>query len=634
MPRRLEDKLKGQDITRKANLDRSLADESTRTIPFILVSSENEGVRYDWWSDEEFIEKLDVNGANYERLQTFFKDHNRSVDSAIGRVQNVRVEDGSLKGDVVFGSDDESMKIFRKYADGILTDVSIGYRVNASTIEERKGEPSIVTITDFEIRELSAVGIGFDKGATIGRNQNTGDEMNEELRKELLALRAKVDKTEEDQKRLDELINVEAKANQESIAAEKSRSDDVVNKERQRVSEIHTLASAHSIDSERTAKFISDGVSVDEVRKAILDIKVERSTVVTGGNKPGESDMKRAMEDAIAIRCGFTPKQTHEDVRMFAGASMLDMARAMSGYDGYDKNELIKRAMGSSDFPILLGNVANKVVAGSFEEAEGTFGLWTQSVDLPDFKIRTEARLSNQNGRLKKLTELGEKKSIEFTENGEQWRIFSYGNGFKLSREMLINDDLGVFTGIVSEFGAMAKRTANGIVYDLLQGKGDYASYKMADGKAIFHADHNNLSASGAALASATLTAARVAMRRQKDGNIALNINPKHLIVSPENETTARQLLTSEADIGSSNSGVSNPHRNSLDPIIESELDAAPWYLAAARNTIKVGYLQGTGRQPIVEEVYRGVDGTEYKCVFDFGVVAQNYRGLYKNLGA
>ena len=50
-----------------------------------------------------------------ERLKTFFKDHNRSVDSAIGRVENIRLEDGKLKADVVFGTDEDAEKVFRKY---------------------------------------------------------------------------------------------------------------------------------------------------------------------------------------------------------------------------------------------------------------------------------------------------------------------------------------------------------------------------------------------------------------------------------------------------------------------------------------------------------------------------------------
>lgn len=144
-------------------------DIEARTVPFIIVSSENSGTRLDWWNGEEYIEELDVNGASWERLNTFFKDHYKSVDSAIGRVQNVRKENDSIKSDVVFGTDEDSDKIFKKYVDGILTDCSIGYSVEDVVITEKKDEPTHVLVTKFDIKELSAVWMGFDAGANVGR---------------------------------------------------------------------------------------------------------------------------------------------------------------------------------------------------------------------------------------------------------------------------------------------------------------------------------------------------------------------------------------------------------------------------------------------------------------------------------
>jgi len=637
-------KIQGHSFDRKASIETSLIDEVNRTVPFILISANNEGERYDWWKDEIYLERLDVNGANYERLKTFFKDHIRSVDSALGRVENVRVEDSQLKADVVFGTDENSETIFRKYVDGILTDVSIGYKVNTATVEERKGEPDIVTVTDFDIRELSAVGIGFDEGATVGRNKNDieGDKsMNEKLRAELDQLRKDIDALDDTQKaRLKELNDLEKRSasggdDAAGVANTQRTADDAVSNERARTNGITSLLMGGQLDQERAAAFISDGTSLDMVRKAILDDNQERSNVASFKGGDTAVDMRRDIEDAVVSRCGYSPANMSEKAREFAGATLLDMARALTGYDGFDRQELVNRAMSTSDFPILLGNVANRVMAEAFMEEEGTFHIWTQGVELPDFKTRTEAGLKNLNGRLRKLREGGEKKKIEFDENGESWFLESYGEEFTLTRQMIINDDLGVFTDIVAEFGRMAKRTSNGIVYDLLQAKGDYVDYKMADTKAIFDAaTHKNVSATGAALSTTTLTAARTAMRRQKDGAKALNISPKYLLVAPENETTALQLLNSESDVGNANSGVSNPHRNSVTPIVDSELDATPWYLAAGRNTVKVGYLQGTNKQPIVQQKSNDIDGAEFKCVFDFGVVVTNFRGLYKNLGA
>ena len=133
---------------------------------FTIVSDDNGGMRYDWYSGETYIEELSIKGASFEKLKTFFKNHNRDVDSAVGRIEETRVDGGTIVSDVWFGSGEDEQNMYRKYDEDILTDVSIGYQINKYEVEERDGEPDIVTITDYDIFELSAVGVGFDQGAT------------------------------------------------------------------------------------------------------------------------------------------------------------------------------------------------------------------------------------------------------------------------------------------------------------------------------------------------------------------------------------------------------------------------------------------------------------------------------------
>lgn len=639
----IKKQIEGSNYERKLSLNNNAIDEKNRTISFIFISKDNEGKRYSPWENEKYIEQLDVKGAKFERLKTFFKDHTNSASSAIGKVRNVRIENDELKGDVVFGNDEDANKIFRKYLDGILTDVSIGYTVNSAKIEERSEEPDIVTVTDYEIYELSAVGIGFDKGAIVGREveKKRGEYfMNEKLKKELEQLRSAVDELTSEQKtrkaeleKLDKENQIKANEKRSLNDKDETRAKDILNKERQRIAEINSMVEGNVLNQIRANTFIEDGSSLEQVRKAIVNKKIENSQTIKVIGQPDVENMNRAISDAMAIRCGISIDKPHKNVDMFRNASLLDVAKYSLNYNGYDRVDLAQRAMSSSDFVMLLGNVANRVVASSFEEQEGTYKLWTTNVDLPDFRLRNEVGLSNQNGRLRKVGEKQEKKNIEFSEFSESWKLDSYGEKFFLSREMIINDDLGVFTGIVNEFGRMSKRTANGLVYDLLQSKNDFKDYKMKDTNPIFDTKHNNVTTTGSVLSTTSLTQGRTAIRRQKEGEIALNINPKFLLVSPENETIAKQLLTSEADITKNNSGIANPHKNGFNLIVDAELDAKPWYLLAPRKTIKTGTLQGTNGMPIVKETQQGLSGTEFECVFDFGLVVEDYRSLYKNKG-
>jgi len=163
------DRVNAQGLSHRARPELKLIDVEKKMIPFIMVSSENAGERYDWYEDEVFIEKLLVEGAKFDELNTFFKDHEHSVDTAIGRVENIRIDGGNLKCDVYFGSDEDSMVIFNKYLEGILTDVSIGYTISQYTEERKQGEPTVITVTDYSIKELSAVWKGFDSKAKISR---------------------------------------------------------------------------------------------------------------------------------------------------------------------------------------------------------------------------------------------------------------------------------------------------------------------------------------------------------------------------------------------------------------------------------------------------------------------------------
>lgn len=624
--------LKGMTQTRAAQISRQKGDDGTLT--FVMVSDKNDGERFDWGSGQYYIERLDIDGAKTETLNTFFKNHDRGVDDAIGSVKNVRKQDNQLLADVSF--DDDGLSIKRKYENGTLTDVSIGYRINKYEVEEREAELDLVTITDFDIIELSAVGIGFDSGAKhTGRESilNIGED---EMLKELMA-------------RLAELEKVSKRTDDQNAELDKVRKDIEVAKEVElnqlraknveltRSAEIAAIVAKYEPSVELRAKFEKEG-TVDEFTRAILDEKAKAQPTfhATVKDDSTRNDMIAAMTDAMAINAGVRVKDAHKDAGIYRGASLTDFARGFLGVNSYDKNEIANRAMVTADFPLILANVANKVLAQGYDEEMATYGLWVKEVDVNDFKTNSDVTLGT-SGRLSKLNESGEITEKQLTESGESWKIESFANEFAITRQMIVNDDLGAFNGLLAEFGKMAKRTANGIVYDLLQAKGDYASYVMKDGIAIFNtATHKNLASSGAALSASTLEAAITAMKRQTTAaGDALNILPRFLMVAPEQEITALSIINSLASTtDNKNANVLNPFYKAMTVVVDSELDAGAWYLAGGSRTIKAGYLSGTGRRPIVQLDNTSLTRTVFQGVFDFGVVAEDYRSMYKNPGA
>ena len=145
---------------------------------------------------------------------------------------------------------------------------------------------------------------------------------------------------------------------------------------------------------------------------------------------------------------------------------------------------------------------------------------------------------------LDKVLENGEVNSGTMAEMVENYKLATYAKIFGLSRQAVINDDLGAFSDFFRKFGVSAAQREAQVLVDLLYGTAGVGP-AMSDGKALFHTDHANLSASGAAIAVTALDQARAAMRLQKDldGVTVLNVAPKFIIVPAAKETTAQQAV-------------------------------------------------------------------------------------------
>ena len=597
--------------------------DNTETMAFTIISDDNGGLRYDWMEGEHYEEVLDISGANSERLTTFFKDHDRSVDSAIGRIDNVRVDNSELVANVTFGTDEGSQTIADKYRNGILTDVSIGYSINNYTVAEREGQPDLVTVTDFTIFEVSAVGIGFDSGANK-REKDIKLKGETSMKKEIETpeVEAKeVETPEVDTRAAEELDTVKREA-----AEAKAQ---VVELERQK--EIASIGASSKASTEVIDRYIEDASKTAEDFMRHLLSQKEKETEKAVAHVPDESEtMARSVSDAILVKLGGKAEMAKNQ---YQGASLLDLGRELTGYAGYDKLELAKRFMVTTDFPVLLVESGNRYLEQEWERQALTYKLFVKEVDLPDFKQVKDVTRAGAGGRLDKITEGGELTEKQFSEQAEAWNLESFGNKFVLTREMIINDDLGAFTNMLQDFVEMAGATANGRVYDLIRKVGDYASYTMADGLPIFDAGHGGNSIN-TALSPEGLRAGKVVMRRQvgADGSTPLNIAPSFLLVPPELEQTALQILNSTADLGDSkNSGVINTEYKMVTPIVDAEMATADeWYLLASRRTIKVGYLAGTGRMPQLQVNSTSLTQTVFEGIFDFGTMAEDYRGSVK----
>lgn len=358
---------------------------------------------------------------------------------------------------------------------------------------------------------------------------------------------------------------------------------------------------------------------------------------VAMGDSPTDK-FRVAATHVLLARAGLGKPERNE----FAGYTLLDMARASlerAGFKtaGMDKMSVVAAAFttSSSDFPLLLANVAEKAMLKGYEEAAETFQAWTTKGTLPDFKAAKRVDL-NSFPALDNIPEGAEYKSAQIGERGETIQLATYGKMFNITRQAIINDDLDAFSKIPRKMGRAAIRTVGNLAYAVLTG-----NPTMADAVALFHATHANL-LTGAAISTTSVDAARVAMGKQTDGVATLNLRLSKLIVPLALEGTAKVVANSEFEVGAAakNNTIPNSVRGTFDVIADARLDTASgtvWYAAgdpAVHDTVEVAYLDGVETPVLEQQSGWSVDGVEFKVRIDAGVKALDWRALAKNPGA
>lgn len=330
----------------------------------------------------------------------------------------------------------------------------------------------------------------------------------------------------------------------------------------------------------------------------------------------------------------------------FRGHSLLDLARASlvrAGVrvDGMDKMQLVAAAFtqSGSDFPVLLENAMHKTLQAAYATAPDTWSRFCSIGSVSDFRAHPRYRVGSL-GNLDALNELGEFKNKTIPD-GEKASITAgtKGNIINVSRQMVINDDLGAFIGLAAMLARAAKRTVEADVYALLALNGGLGP-AMGDGLTLFHASHGNISATGA-MSVAVFEDVRVKMGSQKDvsGNDYLDLTPHCLLVPKGSYGDAIVINGAEYDPDTANKlQKPNKVRGQYSDIIDSaRLSGTRFYSFAdhmVAPVVEVAFLDGNQEPFLEQQAGFTVDGTQFKARLDFGIAAIDYRGAVTSAGA
>ena len=140
--------------------------------------------------------------------------------------------------------------------------------------------------------------------------------------------------------------------------------------------------------------------------------------------------------------------QLSDAARAHAGLTLPDMAReslrrAEISTSGMATETLITRALHTTgDFPLILGDAANRELRRSYQAPLSGARLLASQTTARDFRAKRRAILG-EAPQLEKVLEGGEFTHGTIDEAAETYAVATFGKIIAISRQALVNDDLG-----------------------------------------------------------------------------------------------------------------------------------------------------------------------------------------------
>jgi hypothetical protein len=550
-------------------------------------------------------------------------DHNASLAGIVGHGKAVVANGKLLVQGTITPSTDAARQVVDLAKGGFRFQASVGVapleyeRVRAGELVEVNGRAVKAPASGFTLvragvlREVSIVAIGADAGTSVSiaatRNQEKG------------------------------------MSTTETTTAEQIRAEALA--ESNRINGIRRACGGRHGNIE--AKAIAEGW---DAQRAELEVLRASRTFTISSHQRATPASRTVLEAAILahMHCDHLAEKhlgadAAQQARDLRATNLVDLCRAALLIDGQDaphgREGLIRAALSTYSLPVALGDAANKVLFEAYTESPATWQAFAAVKSANDFKDHTGIRISD-SGDLTELPPGGEIKHGSIAESTYKYSIGTFAKSLGIDRRDIINDDLTLFDDTARSLGRSAMRSLSDLVYKVL----------LANAGPFFVAGNGNYDVgAGTALASASLATGIARMMAQRDAEKRdLDIRPGTLLVPPELQQTAKELLLSDF-IQRANNDVptGNALKNALDLEVESRLSnsdrftgtsAKAWYLFAspADAAIIVAFLQGK-QSPTIEffgfDADPNVLAATWRVYFDYGAALADHRAAYKAKG-
>jgi len=565
------------------------------------------------WSAEPIV--IDLAGMKFNHKIPIVLGHDYTLGSILGQATSVRAENGRLyvEGEILANSD-AAARVVELADKGFAWQASVGADVmrhqkfNADQQVSVNGQifnGPVRVVKASKLREVSFVTLGADD-ATSAR---IAAEEAEEL---LMADTATETPVEEPVKAAAPEATATVAVEPEKVEAKSDATEALQAKLSETLEKVEKMEKLLATrESRAPAIHVAETVSNDKVIEAALCLQ--------GGLPNADKAF-----DARTLEAADKMKRTTS-----IGEVLIEAARA-NGYTGPSRisagnaEPVLKAAFATHDISNLLGALVNKFLLNGFNAVESSWQEVSAVRSVNDFKAINLLRL-NGDMKFKKVGNAGELKVAQASDTKRSVAADTYGISTQLTRQDMINDDLNALSQIPQRMGRGAALAMNEAIWSEFQSSN--SSYYQAA-----------TAAAGNALSLASLKTATTAFRKlnDPDGN-PLGIAPRVLLVPPELEITAAELMTSALLI--SGNTTKEPNANVLQGryrvVVSNYLTSATtWWLAADAAdlpALDVVFLNGQ-QAPTIEQVSPDYQllGVAIRGFFDFGVTKSESLSCYR----
>ena len=589
----------------------------------MTINAYNGGLMNVGWGIPVGIELAGVTWREDNAIPILCLHDSHDIDAICGQAKKIKCEGSSIIVEADFMPVSETAKKVHELAKaGFKFQASVGVtpsdviHINADTAynlngAEVKGECYIVRAG--VLNEVSIVPLGADNSTATAIAAASQPQKEESIM---------------DPKK----TPVEAAKPAEAVTVEAAQ-----NAERERVASVIEACKGHE---DIMAQAVKEGWTADRAELECLRAEKADALKNERPSAPSIIDLKAAapkdVKTVAAAACMGAAMGDEVLAKQFKGVD-LDAAHdlgvnrlsdifAAFGYtyrpgDNASMTKAIKAAFSTADIPNVLSNVAHKFVLAGFGAVGEDWRKVSRAIPVTDFKAVKGVRLV-MGGVLQPLAKGGELKHVSLSDESRDLAAATKGSIVGITREDLINDDLGVLSMIPERFGQMAARTINKDVFGAVsRTAGDYGA-----------------NTSGALNVANLATAYQLALGITDTNGDYLGAMPNVILASPSNYLSALNIYQSEQITGtSSEKGKNNVMRGLLAPITSQFLGSgtAYWLFNSAFPLVDVAFLNGR-TTPVVETAEADFNqlGIQMRCYFDYGAAAGELKAAVYSTGA